>query len=1317
MQLAALQQPPKKETPRSVKSPDEKWTAAIKDFNVVIRDADGQETPLTKDGKEGAAYGMLSWSPDSKALVAFRMEAGDNKQVHVVRSSPPGGGRATLESRPYPLPGDKFDTCELHLFDVADAKELKVEVEKFESNYPFPVPRVRWNKDGAAFTVPKHDRGHQRFRLIEVAAHSGKTRNLIDEKSDTFIWLGHLEGMNLRTTTWLEKSDEIVYMSEKSGWRHLYLIDGKTGEQRNAITEGEWVVRGIDRIDEDARQIWFWGSGKNAGQDPYLLHYYRVNLDGTGLVALTEANGDHGRRARNRLLPPELSPGRKYLIDTYSRADAPPVMELRRTSDGKFVCKLEEADTSDLKTSGWEAPEVFTAKGRDGKTDIWGMIVRPRNFDPNKQYPVIEYIYAGPHDSHVPKAFSPARRFADLTALGFIVVQIDGMGTANRSKAFHDICWKNLKDAGFPDRILWHKAVAEKYPYYDASRIGIYGTSAGGQNAMGAVLFHGDFYKAAMAACGCHDNRMDKSSWNEQWMGYPVGPHYAACSNVDHASRLTGKLLLIVGEQDHNVPPESTLRVVDSLIKAGKDFDLLVMPGMDHSNGGQYGTRRMQDFFVRHLHGVEPPDRNKAEPNRTATEPELPVAVQKEEPKREVAPPPREKLDLAALISKQRNEAIPVVREYDADRGALLRTYTLQLSPTRTTRLLKFYSDWLAALDKADYRTISPAAREDILKLRERIEGERKELLSRQYADALIAPLIPFAPTIIDLNEALRRMEPTDPQKAAARIDAMRKLIEQHRAAAEASLKKGEPVGWLVVTKDTATQAARATASLRTALERWYAFHDGYDPLFTWWVAAPYKQADALLEGYVKFLTDRAKDLPEEADTGVILRLKSEPDPKAVSDVPNLADLFATPQSEFAPILTRYGGGFRGGPRPNPADRDPARWLDALNRVPFDTLSRPAQVDYVLFKTYLEREKRRAEIRAAGRRLLVPKDDTGIVGQPIGREAMMAELAGEMIPYTPEQLIELARAELEWCDAEMRKASREMGYGDDWRKATEKVKSLHVAPGSQPKLIRELSDEAVAYLKAKDLVTVPPLAEETWRMIMMTPERQLFSPFFTGGEVISVAFPTIAMSHDAKLQSLRGNNIHFARATVHHELIPGHHLQQFMQTRHNTQRGLFGTPFWTEGWALYWEFVLYEKGFPKTPEDRVGFLTWRKHRCARIIFSLGYHLGRMTPRECVDLLVDRVGFEPENATAEVRRSFSGGYGPLYQAAYMLGGKQLWSLRKELVGSGKMTDRQFHDAVLAEHGMPIAMVRAILTGQKLSADAAPVWKFIERPTAP
>jgi len=326
-----------------------------------------------------------------------------------------------------------------------------------------------------------------------------------------------------------------------------------------------------------------------------LIHVGRVNFDGSELVFMTAGDGNH---------TVQYSPDRRFIVDSYSRVDMAPVTELRRTEDGKLVCKLEEADISELKASGWEAPEVFVAKGRDGVTDIWGIITRPKNIDPSKKYPILEDIYAGPQGSFVPKTFSSRGRYDSWNNLGFIVVKIDGMGTANRSKAFHDVCFKNLKDAGFEDRILWMKAAAKKYPYMDISRVGVYGTSAGGQNAGAAVLFHSEFYKAAIANCGCHDNRMDKASWNEQWMGYPVGPQYAECSNIDNAGKLGGALFLIVGELDTNVPPESTYRFTDALIKAGKDFDYLVVPGADHGTRGPatpYVQRRMQDFFKRHL--------------------------------------------------------------------------------------------------------------------------------------------------------------------------------------------------------------------------------------------------------------------------------------------------------------------------------------------------------------------------------------------------------------------------------------------------------------------------------------------------------------------------------------------------------------------------------------------------------------------------------------------------------------------------------------------------------------------------------------------
>ncbi len=576
----------------SGRSPDGRWVAEIRDHNVVVRSADSDVViELSNDGKEGMSYGQLQWSPDSASLVAFQTEAAEIEQVHLIRSSPKEGGRAQLESRAYALPGDKFPKHRLNLFHVTTKEHVRPDVDPFE--HEWNVPRLHWSRDGRRCAYEQIDRGHQRFRLIELDVKTGQVRNLIDEHSKTFIWTAHTENDALAHVRWLDDSNEIIYSTEASGWRHLQLIDAETGTIKNQITQGQWVVRGVDEVDSEHRQIWFRASGMYE-HDPYFIHYGRVNFDGSGLTWLTEGDGNHTI---------QYSPDRKYLIDTYSRVDAAPKIELRRVEDGKFVCALEQADIARLVQSGWHAPEVFHAKGRDGRTDIWGIICRPHDYDPNKKYPIVEDIYAGPHGSFVPKSFSASNRYASLNEAGFIVVKIDGMGTAHRSKAFQDVCWQNLKDAGFEDRILWMKAAAEKYPEMDVTRVGIYGTSAGGQNAAAAVLFHPEFYKAAVASCGCHDNRMDKASWNEQWMGYPVGPHYSACSNIDNAHRLEGKLMLIVGEMDTNVPPESTLRFADALIRADKDFDLIVVPNMGHSNGGAYGQRRMRDFFVRHLIG------------------------------------------------------------------------------------------------------------------------------------------------------------------------------------------------------------------------------------------------------------------------------------------------------------------------------------------------------------------------------------------------------------------------------------------------------------------------------------------------------------------------------------------------------------------------------------------------------------------------------------------------------------------------------------------------------------------------------------------
>ena len=511
--------------------------------------------------------------------------------MYLVESSPKDQLQPKLQSYDYDKPGDRIAVSKPHLFDVTREKEIPVSDELFSN--PFSISDVRWAPDSKRFTFRYNQRGHQALRVVAVDAATGAARAIIDERSKTFIdYSGKLFCQDL------DETKEIIWMSERDGWNNLYLYDAETGQVKNQITKGEWVVRGVDQVDEKQRQIWFHAGGIRPGQDPYFVHHCRINFDGTGLVVLTEGDGNHSV---------EFSPDRRFLIDTWSRVDQPAVTELRRVQDGQLVCGLERADAEPLIKTGWRAPERFVAKGRDGKTDICGIIIRPSNFDPSKKYPVIEEIYAGPHAAFVPKPFGTQVRQHSIAELGFIVVQIDGMGTSYRSKAFHDVAWKNLGDSGFPDRIAWMKAAAAKYPAMDLTRVGIYGGSAGGQSSTRAMLSHGDFYKVAVSDCGCHDNRMDKIWWNEQWMGWPVDESYTRSSNVADAHKLQGKLMLIVAELDRNVDPASTMQVVNALIKADKDFDLLVVPGAGHGIAeSPYGSRRRMDFFVRHLLGVEP---------------------------------------------------------------------------------------------------------------------------------------------------------------------------------------------------------------------------------------------------------------------------------------------------------------------------------------------------------------------------------------------------------------------------------------------------------------------------------------------------------------------------------------------------------------------------------------------------------------------------------------------------------------------------------------------------------------------------------------
>ena len=502
----------------------------------------------------------------------------------------------------------------------------------------------QWTPDSRYVTMEYNQRGHKLYQLLAMDAETGQLTTLIEERSDKFV------NYNRIWRRWL-KDGRLLWTSERDNWNHLYLYSptkniSKKGARRKAsasqspspfgegwggalITRGPWCVREVLHVDEDAELIYFTASGVHPDEDPYNIHYFTIRFDGTDMRELTPEPGNH--RA-------VFSSDRQYLVDTYSTPSQAPVTTLRklsarpagalsersgeRTLNSKLstntdsslhspLSTIETSDLSKLQDLGWQAPEVFVAPGRDGKTPMWGIIQRPTNFDPSKKYPVIEYIYAGPGDSYTPKSFQPFNwNMTPLAELGFIVVQLDGMGTSWRGKEFEEVCYKNLKDAGFPDRKAWIRAAAQKYPYMDADNVGIFGASAGGQESTTAVLLHGDFYKAAYSSCGCHDNRMDKIWWNEQWMGYPVDSSYIECSNVYHASKLERPLMLVVGELDDNVDPASTMQVADALIRAGKDFELVVLPGVHHTMGERYGEHKRYDFFVRNLLHVEPPKWN-----------------------------------------------------------------------------------------------------------------------------------------------------------------------------------------------------------------------------------------------------------------------------------------------------------------------------------------------------------------------------------------------------------------------------------------------------------------------------------------------------------------------------------------------------------------------------------------------------------------------------------------------------------------------------------------------------------------------------------
>ncbi|QOG02158.1 S9 family peptidase [Flavobacterium sp. MDT1-60] len=579
---------------KPVGSPDSLHIAFIQNYNLYIKNKKTKvETQLSYDGSKGFYYSSyIQWSPNSHEIMAYKVRPGEEHKIYFVESSPSDQFQPKLQTRDYLKPGDQLPFKSPQLFVVGSKKQIPIATDLFQQQYD--LSGIEWKDDSSAFTFEYNQRGHQVYRVLEVNATTGKVKVIIEETSPTFV---EYSGKRYRYD--IKKNNEIIWASERDGWNHLYLYDALTGKVKNQITKENWPVREVIKVDEEKKQIYFTASGLDKDQDPYLLQFCRIDFSGKNFTRLTTENGNH---------KVTFSPDYKYYVDQYSRVDAAPITVLKSIDSQKTIVEMQKADISALQKTGWTAPEVFSAKGRDGKTDIWGVIVRPTTFDPSHKYPIIEYIYAGPQDSFVPKNFQPYYwAMSSLAELGFIVVQIDGMGTSNRSKAFHDVCWKNLKDGGFPDRKLWIKAAAAKYPYMNIDKVGIHGTSAGGQNAGAALVFNSDFYDVAVASCGCHDNRMDKMWWNEQWMGYPVGPEYEACSNTANAAQLKGNLMLILGELDDNVDPASTMQFANALVKANKNFELVTVPGMGHSAGGDFGERKRRDYFVQHLLGVIPP--------------------------------------------------------------------------------------------------------------------------------------------------------------------------------------------------------------------------------------------------------------------------------------------------------------------------------------------------------------------------------------------------------------------------------------------------------------------------------------------------------------------------------------------------------------------------------------------------------------------------------------------------------------------------------------------------------------------------------------
>lgn len=593
----------------AVSPTDSNLTMIFRENNLYMHDKNsGTDKQITSDGTEQCYYSSWGrWSKDGKRYATVMITPAPKRFVTYTLSSPKDQLQPKYSQQEYAKPGDSLN-IRIPVIVNCETGEVIRPTDDSWGGPQYYVTAPEWDKDGQSITFEFNERGHKVYRVLEMDLQ-GKVSTLIEEKNDKYVAYSR----NLR---WNLSNGNILWKSDRDGRAHLYLYDRKAHTLKQ-ITKGDFWVREVLAVVDDNKKdnyVVFTANGRgcaNMGriassidgtvtqEDPYFIHAFRVGLDGKGLTCLTPEKANHKVRYNHQS---------KTIVDTYSTVEMPPVTVLRNTKNGGVIAELERADITKLEENGWKAPEVFVAPGRDGKTDMWGLIQRPSNFDPTKKYPVIEYIYSGPGGQYVPKDFTPMMwRLADIAELGFIVVQLDAMTTSFRTLDFEQVCYKNLKDAGFPDRIAWIKAAAGKYPYMDIDKVGIYGASAGGQEALGALLFHPEFYKAGYASCGCHDNRMDKIWWNEQWMGWPVDSSYVESSNVENANKLQGKLMLVVGEMDDNVDPSSSYQVVNALVKAKKDFEFVMLPGVAHTMGEAYGDHKRYDFFVKSLYGIDPP--------------------------------------------------------------------------------------------------------------------------------------------------------------------------------------------------------------------------------------------------------------------------------------------------------------------------------------------------------------------------------------------------------------------------------------------------------------------------------------------------------------------------------------------------------------------------------------------------------------------------------------------------------------------------------------------------------------------------------------